>query len=74
MDFGLKLLLLVREQEEFNVGVGAASHVHGRELVGLQNTYNQLGRAEQGKGIRKERGRKSQMSDSLKWSQWTAAK
>ena len=58
MDFRLKLLLLVREQEEFNVGVRTASHVHGRELIGLQNTYNQLGRAEQGKGDTERKGQK----------------
>lgn len=42
MNFGFKLFLFVREQIEFNIRVGAASHIHGRKVCSLQDANYQL--------------------------------
>lgn len=42
LDFGLILLLLVRQQENFNVGVWGSSHVHGSEVLSLEDPHYEL--------------------------------
>lgn len=42
LDFGLILLLLVRQQENFNVGVRGPSHVHGSEILSLKDSHYEL--------------------------------
>ena len=62
MHFGLKLLLLVRQQVQLHVGVGGATHVHGREVCSLEDAHHQLregGRERQERGEReRERERR----------------
>ena len=40
----VKLLLLVGEDKDFDVGVRGATAVHGEEISRLQDSHSQLGR------------------------------
>lgn len=42
VDLGLKLLLLVRQQVDLYVWVGRATHVHSRQLCGLDDPHYEL--------------------------------
>jgi len=42
VDLGLKLLLLVRQQVDLHVWVGRATHVHSRQLCGLDDPNHEL--------------------------------
>lgn len=42
VDFGLKLLLLVGQQVDLDVGVRGATHVHGGQLCGLDDPHYEL--------------------------------
>lgn len=44
LDFGLVLLLLVRQHVDFDVRVGRAAHVHGCQVLGLEDSHDQLGK------------------------------
>lgn len=44
LDFGLKFFLLVRQHVDFNVGVRSPAHVHGCQVLSLQDAYYQLRR------------------------------
>lgn len=42
VDLGLKLLLLVRQQVDLYVWVRCATHVHSRQLCGLDDPHHEL--------------------------------
>lgn len=42
MNLCVKLLLLVREDEDLHVRVGGAAAVHGEKISGLQDSHSQL--------------------------------
>ena len=41
MDFGLELFLLVGQEVDFDVGIGGASHVQGRQFFCLVHGHGQ---------------------------------
>ena len=48
MNFSVKLLLLVGEDEHLDVGVGGAAAVHGEQISCLQDSHSQLGEVGEG--------------------------
>lgn len=42
LDFGLKLLLLVRQEVDFDVGIRGPAHVHGWQVLSLDDANYQL--------------------------------
>lgn len=46
MNLCVKLLLFIREDEDFDIGVRGATAVHGEEISRLQDSHSQLGRWE----------------------------
>lgn len=48
VDFGLKLLFLVRQQVDLYVWVGCATHVHSGQLCCLDDPHHELKEEDQG--------------------------
>lgn len=46
VDFGLKLLLLIRQKVDLDVRIRSAAHVQGRQLLSLDHRYRQTVRVE----------------------------
>lgn len=42
MDLGVKLMLLVWEDENLNVGIGGSTTIHGDQVCCLQDTNREL--------------------------------
>lgn len=42
VDFSLKLLLFVRQQEDFDVWIGGTPHVQGGQFSSLDDSHQQL--------------------------------
>lgn len=51
VDLRVKLLLLVREDEDLHVRVRGATAVHGEKIGGLQDSHSQLGREKEGRSL-----------------------
>lgn len=43
LDFGLKLLFLVRQHVDFDIWIGSPAHIHGSQVLSLEDANYQLG-------------------------------
>lgn len=48
MNLCVKLLLFVREDKDFDIGIRGATAVHGEEISCLQDSHSELGRKDGG--------------------------
>lgn len=71
VDLGLELLLFVRQQVDLHIGIGRATHVHGRQLCSLDDPHDEL---MEEKGAVRGQSDQFLRNDSLEFSFGTVAK